>query len=172
MAEGTLELEIVTPQGVALKERVDEVIAPGAEGEFGVLSGHLPMLAALNIGLLHYRKGQKMHDVAVGNGFAEVLEDKTLVLTDRFTTRDDAKGKVLEVRKRLKDVDHQLERWEGELDDPARLDLVEEEQWLAVKLELIGDPPPPRVLENTLRADLSQIGPPMEENESNDAAER
>src|SRR5690606_12596637 len=113
-------------------------------------------------GLLHYRTGKELVDVAVGNGFAEVLLDKALILTDRFTTRARAKDEVLEVRKKLKEVDAKLERWEGELDDPERLDLIEEEQWLAAKLELIGDPPPARVLEVTTVADFSQILPDLE----------
>jgi F-type H+-transporting ATPase subunit epsilon len=154
-----LELEIVTPRGVALREKVDEVVAPGDRGEFGVLPGHLPMLAALNIGLLHYRKGNKVVDVAVGDGFAEILHDKALVLTDRFTDVQAAKGEVLEVRRRLKEVDAKLERWDGPLDAPERLDLVAEEQWLAVKLELIGDPPPARVLEKTRPADIGALIP-------------
>lgn len=159
MATDTLELEIVTPQGVVLKERVTELVAPGSRGEFGVLPGHLPMLATLHIGLLHYKKGKDLVDVAVGNGFAEVLFDKALVLTDRFTTRANAKENVLEVRKRLKEVDAKLERWDGEIDDPERLDLIAEEQWLAAKLELIGDPPPPRVLERGPIAAFSDILP-------------
>ena len=167
MAE-VLELEIVTPKGVALRERVTELVAPGSGGEFGVLPGHLPMLATLHVGLLRYKKGKDTIDVAVGNGFAEVLFDKALVLTDRYTTRADAKKDVLGVRKRLKEVDAKLERWDGDLDDPARLDLIEEEQWLAAKLELIGDPPPPRALETRAVADFSQILPDLDEEEAKD----
>jgi F-type H+-transporting ATPase subunit epsilon len=154
-----IALEIVTPRGVVLREQVDEVIAPGDHGEFGVLPGHLPMLAALDIGLLHYRKGAKLIDVAVGDGFAEIIHDKALVLVDRFTDVATAKGEVLETRKRLKEVDAKIERWDGPLDAPERIELVAEEQWLAVKLELIGDPPQARVLENTRGADFAGLIP-------------
>ncbi|MEM6786723.1 MAG: ATP synthase F1 subunit epsilon [Myxococcota bacterium] len=152
-----LHLEVITPEGVKLDERVDEVVAPSVNGEFGVLPGHLPMLAALNIGLLHYAREGKTTDVAVGTGFAEVLGDKTLILTDRFITRDEVD--VLPVRARLRDVDEELERWDGAPDDPRRLELVEEEQWLATQLELYGDPPPPRVLELRRAADFSGVLP-------------
>ena len=54
----SLTLEVVTPGGTALREQVDEVVAPGEAGEFGVLPGHLPMLADLKVGLLHFRKGR------------------------------------------------------------------------------------------------------------------
>ena len=152
-----LRLEIVTPKGVVLSEDVDEVVAPSVAGEFGVLPGHLPMLAALHIGLVHYRRpgGANMVEVAVGNGFVEVNGDKTLLLTDRFMKKDDVA--VLDVRKRLSEVDHQIEAWSGELDDPARLELIEEEQWLAAQLELYGDPPVQRVLEHRRANDYSKL---------------
>jgi F-type H+-transporting ATPase subunit epsilon len=158
--ESGILLEIVTPKGVALRERVDEMEAPGAAGDFGVLVGHLPMLAALDVGLVRYRIGGKREEVAVGEGFAEVLPDRTLVLTDRFARRDDVD--VLAVRERLAEVDRALDRWEGELDDPARLELVEEEQWLAAELELIGDPPVPRVLVGRRLSDYRAVLPPAE----------
>ncbi len=168
MASDSLELEIVTPRGVVLKERVTELVAPGSKGEFGILPGHLPMLASLQVGLLRYRKGKDMIDVAVGNGFAEILYDKAIVLTERFTTRAEAKENVLEVREQLKKVDAKLERWEGDLEAPERLELIAEEQWLAAKLELIGDPPPPRVLDRGPLPDFSDILPNFEK-ENDDA---
>jgi F-type H+-transporting ATPase subunit epsilon len=156
-----LTLEIVTPQGVKLQESVDEVVAPSVNGEFGVLPGHLPMLAALHTGLLHYRKGNKITDVAVGSGFAEVIHDKALILTDRYAVSDDVD--VLEVRERLKAVDDELERWDGDLDDPKRLELIEEEQWLAVELELYGDPPVPKFLEQGRSTDFGAIMPNLDD---------
>lgn len=170
MAE-TLELEVVTPKGVALTEKITELVAPGSRGEFGILPGHLPMLATLHVGLLRYKKGKDMIDVAVGNGFAEILFDKALVLTDRFATREDARKHVLDLRERLADVDAKLERWDGDLDDPERLDLIEEEQWLAAQLELAGDAPPPRMLEVGAVADFSQILPDLGEDESDESSE-
>ncbi len=161
MAQENLQLEIVTPLGLVFSERVDEVVAPSVAGEFGVLPGHLPMLAALDIGLLHYRRGDTVTDVAVGIGFAEVLQDKTVVLTDRFIVKDDID--VLEVRERLQQVDEKLHNWEGELTDPARLRLVEEESWLAIQLELIGDPPVARVLETIRSVDYSNLMPELEQ---------
>lgn len=167
---GTIELEIVTPEGVKLEERVDEVIAPSVHGEFGVLPGHLPILAALNIGLLHYREGNTLTDVAVGSGFAEVVHDKALILTDRFCLKEDVD--VLDVRKRLKGVDAKLEAWDGDLDDPERLGLIEEERWLAAQLELYGDPPVPTVLVMSRSTDYRNIIPEVDETPEGDADSR
>lgn len=154
---GSLQLEIVTPKGVVLSERVDEVVTPSVGGEFGVLPGHLPILAALHTGLVHYREGDTLTDVAVGPGFVEVVKDKALLLTDRFMLKDDVD--VLDVREQLKKVDQQLDEWEGDLRDPERLALIEQEQWLAVQLELYGDPPVPKVLELSRSVDYSDVVP-------------
>ena len=66
-----IQLEIVTPRGRALSAMVDEVTAPSVAGEFGVLPGHLPLLAALRTGIVTYRQGAETKRCAVGGGFAE-----------------------------------------------------------------------------------------------------
>ena len=149
MAAETIQLEIVTPSGVALRATVTDVTAPSVDGEFGVLPGHLPILAALRTGIVTYHEagaGAEEH-VAVHHGFAEVANDKALFLTERFIRRGDVD--VVKVRLRLKEVDEELNHWQGELTDPKRRELIEEEQWLAAQLELIGDAPPPTVREDT-----------------------
>jgi len=75
-----LTLEIVTPERALVTEQVDEVELPGAEGYFGVLPGHTPLLAALQVGELWYRVGQERHYLAVAFGFAEVLPERVTVL--------------------------------------------------------------------------------------------
>lgn len=79
-----LKLEVATPDGLALSTEVEIVTAPSVSGEFGVLPGHLPLLAATKSGLLKYRAGGKDEVVAIGPGFIEALPDKVLVLTDAF----------------------------------------------------------------------------------------
>ena len=82
MAEQNLELEIVTPAGVVVRENVDEVEAPGILGHFGVLPGHTPFMSQLRAGQLRYRTGKDDHYVAVHWGFAEVLPDKVTILVE------------------------------------------------------------------------------------------
>jgi len=147
MAAETILLEIVTPTGVALRERVGEVTAPSVAGEFGVLPGHLPLLAALRTGLVSYKKDGSEARIAVHHGFVEVNNDVALLITERFARKEDVD--VVKVRLRLKEVDTELDHWQGDLTDPARHQLIEEEQWLAAQLELIGDAPPPTVREDT-----------------------
>jgi F-type H+-transporting ATPase subunit epsilon len=78
----TLSLEVVTPTGPVVKIEVDQVEAPSVFGEFGVLPGHLPLLAALEAGVVRYRSAGKLIALAVGPGFAEAGPDKVTVLTD------------------------------------------------------------------------------------------
>lgn len=82
MAEQNLELEIVTPAGVVVREDVDEVEAPGILGHFGVLPGHTPFMSQLRAGQLRYRVGKDDHFVAVHWGFAEVLPNKVTILVE------------------------------------------------------------------------------------------
>ena len=74
--------EVVTPYRQVLAEEVDEVIAPGEEGQFGVLPGHTPFLAKIRVGDLLYRKGSQLFHLAVSNGYSEVGYHHVIALLD------------------------------------------------------------------------------------------
>ena len=76
----TLLLEIVTPDHSLVTDKVDELVAPAAEGYLGVQPGHTPLLASLSTGELWYRKGGQRFYLTVIGGFLEVLPDKVTVL--------------------------------------------------------------------------------------------
>jgi F-type H+-transporting ATPase subunit epsilon len=162
-----IQLEIVTPRGPALTTLVDEVTAPSVAGEFGVLPGHLPLLAALRIGIVSYRQGGETKRCAVGGGFAEAGPDRLVLLTDEYAEREGIDPVI--VRRDLAEVEEQLRKLEsvpivaadakGATPDlteaRARRDqLVARENWLAAQLELYGDPPPA-----TMRP-YEEYGPP------------
>jgi F-type H+-transporting ATPase subunit epsilon len=75
-----IRLEIVTPDKALVNEEVDEVELPGAEGYFGVLPGHAPLLSSLQVGELWYRIGREKFYLAVAFGFVEVLPQQVTVL--------------------------------------------------------------------------------------------
>jgi F-type H+-transporting ATPase subunit epsilon len=84
-----MQLEVVTPTGNALTTETDEVIVPGAEGEFGVLAGHTPFMSALKPGTLRYRTGGTTQALSIGAGLVEVTgQNRVVVLTDRASTSD------------------------------------------------------------------------------------
>jgi F-type H+-transporting ATPase subunit epsilon len=77
-----LELKVITPSRVVISEEVDEVIAPGELGEFGVLPGHVPFITLLMPGELKYRKDGTERRFIIWGGLSEVRDDKVTVLTD------------------------------------------------------------------------------------------
>jgi F-type H+-transporting ATPase subunit epsilon len=77
-----LRLDIVTAERVVFSGDVDIVIAPGIEGELGILPRHAPLLTALNYGTLRARWGGEETSFAIGGGFMEVQPDHVTVLAD------------------------------------------------------------------------------------------
>src|SRR5262245_54104659 len=84
LAGKRMNVVVVTPRGQVSAKAVDEVIAPGETGEFGVLPGHVPFLAALKPGVLTLRSGSTREIFAVGPGYLQVSADgKVTVLIDQ-----------------------------------------------------------------------------------------
>ena len=79
---GKINLEVVTPAGTIADVEADIVVAPGTEGEFGVLPGHIKFLSGIVPGELRYTNGEKTEYMAISSGFAEVSNDKVSVLVD------------------------------------------------------------------------------------------
>jgi F-type H+-transporting ATPase subunit epsilon len=77
-----IQLQIVSADRSLVNETVDEVEIPGANGYFGVLSGHAAMLAVLGAGELWYRQGSAIHYMAIAFGFAEVQAERVTVLAE------------------------------------------------------------------------------------------
>jgi F-type H+-transporting ATPase subunit epsilon len=77
-----LTLEVVTPEGLLLREDVDDVVAPGDLGYFGVLPGHTPFLTTLGAGEITYGIGGARHRLTCFWGFCEVLPDRVSILAE------------------------------------------------------------------------------------------
>jgi F-type H+-transporting ATPase subunit epsilon len=77
-----IQLHIVSADRMLVNETVDEVEIPGAEGYFGVLPGHTPILALLGAGELWYRQGTEKHYLSMAFGFAEVQPDQVTILAE------------------------------------------------------------------------------------------
>jgi len=95
----SLTLDIVTPERPLLSEDVQEVVIPAAEGYLGVLPGHAPLLAALQIGEVSYRKGKDTFYLLVAFGFAEILPDRVTVLAQIAEKPEDIDRKRAEAAK-------------------------------------------------------------------------
>jgi F-type H+-transporting ATPase subunit epsilon len=78
-----LNVDIVTPERRLISAPADEVVAPAAEGLFGVRPGHAPFLSTLAPGPLTVRDGTNTQAWFVAGGFVEVQNDRVLVLADQ-----------------------------------------------------------------------------------------
>lgn len=82
----TIKVSIVTPDGPVYESDVEMVITKAQSGELGILPGHIPMVAPLNIGAVRLKKDGKTEFVAVSGGFLEVRPDQVTILAQSAET--------------------------------------------------------------------------------------
>ena len=112
MAE-KLTLDIVTPYGHVFTDEVDEIVATGSEGEFGILRDHVPFLTTLKIGILTYKKGSETGHFFVNWGYAEVGPDKVTILADSAEKSEEIDvERAREAMKRAEDRLKKLEEFD------------------------------------------------------------
>jgi F-type H+-transporting ATPase subunit epsilon len=85
----TVQLEIVTPEKMIVKDVAEEVQIPGSDGFLGILPGHAPLITELSAGELSYRSGGNTYRFAVAWGFAEVLPDRVTILAETAERADE-----------------------------------------------------------------------------------
>jgi F-type H+-transporting ATPase subunit epsilon len=78
----TIRLDIVTAERLVFSEDVEAVVAPGVEGQLGILPHHAPLMTMLQPGELLVRKGGAEHCLAISGGFLEVRPDRVIILAD------------------------------------------------------------------------------------------
>jgi F-type H+-transporting ATPase subunit epsilon len=116
----TFHFDLVSPEKLAFSGDVDQVDVPGAEGDFGVLAGHAPVVAAIRPGILVIRTGTSQQKVIVLGGLAEVSDNKLTVLADVATSIEELDrarfaATISEMEERLKEkhgdeLDQAIER--------------------------------------------------------------
>jgi F-type H+-transporting ATPase subunit epsilon len=87
-----MRLRIVTPVRPVVDAEVSELIAPGSEGEFGVLPMHVTFLGALKPGIVSYTEGGTRKRVVISGGYAEVLQDVVTILADDAEMPEEVNG--------------------------------------------------------------------------------
>jgi F-type H+-transporting ATPase subunit epsilon len=132
-----IDLQIVTPDRLIVQEQVDEVEIPGAEGYFGVLPGHTPLLASLAVGELWYRKGQEKFYLSLAFGFAEVLPDRVTILARLAERAEEIDVERAELARRL--AEERLAQPKSDFDyERARIALTKSLMRLQVSARLPG----------------------------------
>jgi len=86
MAE-KVKFELVSPEKILLSEAVEMVVIPGAEGNFGVLPGHAPLISSVRPGTIEVYEGNNVAErIFIAGGFAEVTPERCTVLADEAVT--------------------------------------------------------------------------------------
>ncbi|GAG21047.1 unnamed protein product, partial [marine sediment metagenome] len=78
----SLKLDIVTAERVVYSDEADVVVAPGIDGQLGILPHHAPLMTTLQPGELRVRKGGEEFSLAISGGFLEVRPDRVIILAD------------------------------------------------------------------------------------------
>jgi len=110
----SLHLDIVTPESKVFSDEVENVYLPGADGEMGVLPQHAGLVTALQAGELRYLHKGQVVTLAVGSGFAEITQEKVIVLTDMAL--GEAEIDEEETEKAIERAKEQLQSEEHSLD--------------------------------------------------------
>ena len=127
----------MAPDPLIVEEQVDEVEIPGSEGYFGVLPGHTPLLAALAVGELWYRKGQEKFYLSIAFGFAEVLPDRVTILARLAERAEDIDVSRAEAAK--KRAEERLSEPKSDMDyERARVALMKSLMRLQVSARVPG----------------------------------
>ena len=119
----TFHFDLVTPDKQLFSGPVDQVDVPGAEGDFGVLAGHAPLVATLKPGVMVVHEGGRKHRLVVTGGFAEVKAKGLTVLADFADSVEDFDRAV--IASQIRETEQKIKEMEqGSLLDReiARLD--------------------------------------------------
>ena len=107
MASDKVEFELVSPERLLLSEQVDMVVVPGAEGDFGVLPRHAPLISTLRPGVIRVFEGREVKNrIFVAGGFAEVTPERCTVLAEEAVPLKDID--VVTIDQQLKDLGEDL----------------------------------------------------------------
>ena len=109
-----LHLDIVTPEKKVFSDHVDNVYLPGADGEMGILPQHAGLVTALQPGELRYLFQGQVVTLAIGSGFAEITQEKVVVLTDMALGENEideqqTEAAIERAKEQLHAVDHNLD---------------------------------------------------------------
>jgi len=125
----TFHFELVSPQKIAFSGEVDQVDVPGAEGDFGVLAGHAPLISLVRPGVMTVHAAGEQLKLVVLGGFAEVGPGGLTVLADVATSLDDIdraalQAQIAEMEERCKSMEQgsELDRAITRLDHFKALD--------------------------------------------------
>ena len=132
MAE-SLQLEIVTPEKLVVRDTADEIQIPGRNGYIGVLPGHAPLITELGAGEISYRSSGQLHRFSMAWGFAEILPDRVTILAETVEPADEINLK--RAQESLSKAEESLKSAQSEGDCDKYLGQIERAQ---ARIEVAG----------------------------------
>lgn len=100
-----LKFEIITPERVVLKDEVDQITLPTAEGEITVLPNHIPLIGVLRPGEIVAKKDREEIAMSCSGGFIEVTGDKVLILADTAEKAEElVEAEILKAKERAQKI--------------------------------------------------------------------
>jgi F-type H+-transporting ATPase subunit epsilon len=129
-----LALTVATPLGLQLQLDVESVQLPGVSGEFGVLPGHTPLLAALKPGVVRYKHDGALLVAALGTGFAEAGAEHVRVISEFFARPEDIQ--IEEAKADLAKADETLKNTHASLGEPEQVEAQRDLDWAKARIEV------------------------------------
>nr|YP_009394556.1 ATP synthase CF1 subunit epsilon [Vertebrata thuyoides]ARW63118.1 ATP synthase CF1 subunit epsilon [Vertebrata thuyoides] len=114
----TLKIRVIAPDKVVWDANAEEIILPSSTGQLGILTGHIPLLTALDIGVMRVRIKKEWKPIILLGGFAEIKNNNITILVNgaeevNETNLDDAKNNLEEATKILEEAETNKEKIEG-----------------------------------------------------------
>ena len=132
----SVALQVATPLGMQLDLEVESVQLPGVAGEFGVLPGHVPLLAALKPGVVRYRHQGQTLIAAVGSGYAEADSKRVRVISEFFARPQDVS--LEEAQSDLAKAEERLKGMRAMLGDAEQVEAQGDLDWAKARIEVAG----------------------------------
>jgi len=101
-----INFELVSPERLLMSTTADMVQVPGAEGDFGVMAGHTPVVSTLRPGLVEVQDGNEVTKLFVRGGLAEVSQTKLTILAEEAIPLEELK--LSDLDQRLKDLEEDI----------------------------------------------------------------
>ena len=114
----TLNIRVIAPDKIVWDAQAEEIILPSSTGQLGILSGHIPLLTALDIGVMRVRISKEWKPIILLGGFAEVKNNNITILVNGAEEvdnidLDDAKNKLNHATKLLEESKSSKEKIEA-----------------------------------------------------------
>lgn len=136
----TLNCQVHTPEGTVYDSEVNGVVLPGEEGQFGILYNHIPYMALLDAGPIRIEEADGTREMACGGGFAEIEDNKVIVLADTAEFPESIDRS--EVEETIETLTERLKTGEG-IDDAVERDEIKDNLKRAkVRLSVLEAAPP------------------------------